>query len=1216
MSKKGQDNQSGITFQNKVAFLYMLDNYKYFNFLKIKLEGSQAEDFTLFFKDINNQSSFFHEFEVKNWEKPLTLNNVRKIIKKQVEKGIWRDSEKGSFYIVASSFEEECKKQIKSFKNEYLFHSYKDFHSIKKMYKKIYGEHPILDWSEEEIVFLNKKVILKELDEKSTDKRIQEWFHYEQSFFYTKENTQNIISRLFQKITEKSSVGGELTKQRIRNLITEFCNEETNKSESYDLNEDLGRVIQEYIEKKLQTEDEFNSLNEDKYITPISKRERAIFYIVDKLKEKDFSFKKIKWFFDKILIKDRYMLHGLGLLKQYAGKESLDSEDKDNILRFIFKLYEYESKSSPVYQSSFNNLYKSYIFKILLKLSVKNISEGFKTKIHKFLNTALPDWETIHQDLMEYESYGYRHVPQIIKNTFGYTENGIELFFKKYDFTRIRDHQNHIHYDYIEQFINQDFENNFPVVIKGLVAQFTILYKKIYGFDDYKGYELSGGGYFGSNGRYQLSDVKWEPLLSNCVIAFYAQKKNWDFFQSIIDAPYSKENPVFLKRILIPLLLQQLQNASEKNPKENKFYKALESILEIKTGFPFTEEIVIDLLYRRYLNYTDFKGTSGLEDLLHTDQDINQEDSNKINIKIPSVYLDLIIKKILYKHSKEGISYNILMIQLIMRLIEMGQLQFKEHLKRILRNKDFQKSFKYEQALKILDGKINNQHIKKFFNEIKNKIDISQNKSLMYTNVAVISTSPAFEKLFKSSAKDDLDNLADILQIAFWKNNHDFLKKVLTFMDSDFIAFYERAKVSEKLMQVIPQIATLYASSLLKKEKMAESIIDRCVKNTDLCGEKKSLHEEILKEDIPPRITTMRARLCNSINSYVSYYCRRQDKNSLKKLEKAFSWIKILMDLNGALAKNIPNFPMPNYYLRCFAIMPLINLSYYQVRENLNKYKSGLGDEVKKFAFAILEQTEKEIEENTYNPVVLFNQITRLFDLIRDLKEEEAKKVLCFIRKFNIAEAGYLFIYYAIFREKYSLFSEKVFKADWFKKELKRICQGKTDNLKRKISSSLYRDFENKNKETNKPNPDFDFFEKIKDYWILLFEDIKGITFSLIQTLAIVLDRDKNYYDRYKKHLFKLLEKELKNIEESKEDCYLHLDEVLQAVAKHEPDDLTKILLLFLKKGNKVTGSIPFRYEVVEKLIPEIKKQKNKIDDDKIKKLSTELKKYNITFMP
>ena len=206
MSTSGQYNQTGIKFQNKVALLYMLDHYKYDNFLKIKFEGDEFEDFTLFFMDRMTQSSFFYEFEVKNRKDPLKLSQVRGIAKKEVEKGIGRYSDQNRFFIVAPSFSEGCKNHIRSFSN-YLFPSGTDFDSNKQLYEEAIGKHPVPNWSKEEIIFI-KKVDLVELDEQSVDKRIREHFHYEQSFFYTEANAQNIISLLFFKITNASSKGG------------------------------------------------------------------------------------------------------------------------------------------------------------------------------------------------------------------------------------------------------------------------------------------------------------------------------------------------------------------------------------------------------------------------------------------------------------------------------------------------------------------------------------------------------------------------------------------------------------------------------------------------------------------------------------------------------------------------------------------------------------------------------------------------------------------------------------------------------------------------------------------------------------------------------------------------------------------------------------------------------------------------------------------------
>ena len=1186
MSKKGQDNQRGINFQNKVALLYMLDHYKYSNFIKIKLEGNSFEDFTLFFSNENTMSNFFYSFEVKNWTKSLTLNDVKNIIRKEINKGIGRYSEKDVFCIIASSVDQECKNQINSFKEKYLFHSEINFEDTKELYKKIYGDHPILEWKKEEIIFIQKKLKLMELKKESVDKLIRERFAYEESFFYTKENTKNIIGQFFLKISNASSSGKELTKQKIKEIISEFCNAETGKSESYDSDQNLGKILA-IVKENLQTEDQFETLSKDRYITPISKRVKVIFYIVDELEKKKFQLKKVKWFFDKILIKNQYMLKSMSLLEMYAGQNILDQNDKILILEFIFKLFEYESKSSFFYKHSFNLFYRHNIFKILLKLSNTSVSDEIKQRTRDFLDQFLPNWQITNQNHIEYDHpYVYRDIPQIIKNLFECSKDGIQFIFKKHDFTISRDYQKYIYYDYIKEFINQDFKNNFWIVVKELTNQFKILHQSD-GESDYYGYELYGGGYSGTGGQFNLHTFKWEFILSQCIEQHCHEKTDDEFLTSIIKHPVSKDIPVFVKRSCIPFLLNKLQNTSKEKPKENIFYKYLESTLEVKKGLPRTEDTTINELYGKHPS-------------------------------IPDVYLDLIIEKILYKYSKDGISHNIHLIRLMLVFIENGKTKFKDKLKRILLNNEFQKSHQYDLALKILEGKINNQNIKNFFDEIRNKLDLSQNNNLLY--IGVQQSSSTIEKLFNSSSKKDLDTLADLIQGAVLRNGNDFIKNILKLMERDLEKFYKRAKISEYLIRMIAQVAP-YALSLLKNEQMAEDIIEMCMNDTDLYGESKALHKEIATEtEKSIDITTMRAYLCcYSIDGYISYYSDKKDEFSLKKLETAFSWVKILMDLDGTLADNIPKFPKPNYYLRYFATIPLIGLSYRDTRQNLNRYtrqnlnrcKLGLGDEVKNFCFDILEKTKKEIKENQYNPTTLLKEIGSLFDIIRDLNEKEAKKVLSFIREFDVRESGHLFIYYALFRDKH--FKEKgVFKNDDFKDILTNICKGSPNELKQYISFIMYKNIRNLNERTQRYEPDFEFFEQIKDYWILLFENFnKEMQFSLISTLAIILERNKTYYDKYRKKIFEFVKKILED-ENKPYRSSLHMDNVLKASAKYAPNDLTQLLFLLLDKGDSKKGWIPFHSEVMNYLIPQIRKQKDKISPKEIKEAQEKLSNYGI----
>ncbi len=1209
MSKKGQDNQKGITFQNKVALLYMLDNYRYGNFLKIKFEGSSYNDFTLFFKNSNKNSSFFWEFEVKNWTKPLTLHKIKNIITTEVEKGINRYSDNDQFYIVAPHFADECKEQIKQFKKySWIFKKdgLKNFDQSKKMYQQFNEKSPILHWSKEEIILLLKTEIV-EFNEEIVNQKTQERFYYEQSFFYNKENADNIISRLFKNITEASSKGQEFTKYEIEQTITKFCNEETNKSESYSLDKDLKGAI-DNIESQLNTESTFATLNDDKYIAPISKRVQAIFYITDKLKQKSFSFKKIKWFFDKILITDRYMFSSFSLLETYIEKNDLDLKDKKSVLDFIFKIYEYEQNSSSIYKRMFETSYRSSIFKIFLKFSknkefVQN--KDLKLKLIKFLDKHVPDWQATYLKDDTYGYYRYQYLPQIIKNLFSYTKEGIDFIIKKYNFTNeiespylnTNRYSWYSPYNYIKEFINKDFENNFLIVVKGIAGQFTDLYKKSYGYD-YEGYEITGGGHFYRNGQASLKTFSWELILSKCIKQFYTNTKNWEFLKSIIDTPYNKKPPVFVKRSFISFLLMQLETADKSNPTKNAFYQALKEILKIKEGFPRTKEIAINVLST---NFT----------------------------KIPDTYLKLIIEKIIYKYSSDGVTYNISLIQLLLSFIEHGKLYFKSILKKTLLNKNFKSTYLYRQALGILNRKIENQHIKDFFNEIKNNLDMSENTDLLYADV--VSDSSSIDTLFNSSSKKELDSLASIIAKAMMNNNFELIKKVLPLIKNNLSALYERATISKSnyLKNVIAQ---LVPKAIKDDMQLAEAIIEQCIKDTNLCDESTQLHESIIKHPKVVAINTMRTYLCYfSINSYIIYHNTRLNDQTLdtqncKKLEKAFNWVKILIDLDGTLADKIPDFPKPNYYLRYFAIIPLESLSYYHTRKKLNQLKKGFGDKIKQFAFTILEKTDQEIKENNPNPKPkgMLDAIGRLFDVVRDLNEDEAKKVLSFIQKHDVEEFDHLFIYYALFREEH-LSDKGKFKSDYFKNLLKSICKGQANKfnqnhqlLREHISFTIYHsmklDDQNKNQATYMFNLDEDFFEKIKPYWkLLLTNPTQKIESYIIMSFGIILKHNQNYYSKYKKYFFNFIKKIIDKKPEFDNDYYalLNIDMVLPAIVKYAPNDLIELLFLFLNKGNSKTGDIPFSYQV-DILKPEIEKHQKHISKENINKAKAELNKYNI----
>ena len=1167
MSKKGQDNQKGISFQNKVALFYLLNYYRYGNFSEIKLEGDDLSDFTLLFDSPSLNPRFFYNFEVKNWQKPLTISDVQKIIRKEASErgGNYYSVGRDRFYIVAPAFSNDCVKQFNSFKDRYFFISEKSFNSQKNLYKKMYGDHELLKWSKEEISTTQNTELIT-LNEDQLNNKIFDRLFFEYSVYYTKGDTENLINQFLKKITQASSEGAALTKRKIRYILEEFNNQEADKSESYSSDKDFGKV-KENIDQKLNTEQDFITLNDSKYITPLSQRPRVIDDITHQLKQKQFGFKTIKWFIDKVLIKEAYIYKCFQLLKVYIEKHK-NSEDISSIVDIINKIY----KHSSAYPGIWSKDNYRIIMRLLLKISETNQPDEIKQKIICFLDKTVPPWDKTDRYFVE-EYYKYNQVPYLITNLLGITQAGIEFIFKKHNFTKKSDRsQTSLYGDYIERFVNQSFESHFKTVVDKLSKQFQDLYHKRYDLK-YEGYELTGG-YSGSNNQYSLKRFAWEALLARCIEEFYNKNSNehWQLLKTYINKKCDKNHPVFIKRAFIPFLLKQVvSTSSNQKPQDNEFYKSLESIIKIKDGFPTTDEAVVHELY---------------------------------TINLPNIYLQQILHTILYKYSNEGVTGRIFIIQFIIDLISRGKHQFKPDLKRILMNKAIQQSYVYNQILRILDSKINNTPIKEFVNEIKSQIDMPQNPQLKYNDILNLNSNELKKHpLFNSTKKKDLDNLAHIIQKAFWDNRREFLKEVLKFLDKNLKHFYKRARKSTLLKQIIAQ-SPQYATK--KEMKLKEKIITQCLQDKDLCGESQKLQKEVTSTTGLDGLSTstMRSELCQSIDNYI-----RCNIDNPKELEKAFLWIKTLMDLDGSLADAIKSFPRPNVYLRWFASLPLKSLSYYQTRQDLNNYKSRLGNEVKQFVFQLLKQTEKEVEKYSYTPPhKLFDQILYIFDVIRDLNTQEAKTVLDFIKKFNVAEYSHLFIYYALYRDKE--FSEP-FDSSEFKKVLKSVCcQNLHGTLKEKISAVIYKNIKSEDK--NKP-PDFDFFDKMEPYWICLFKSIsKPMYFSLTGVLSIVLAKNLKFYEEYKKYLFIFFKDMIKTALESGDD-FTHSQEVFLVVSEKNPDDLIKILLLILKEGDTARGTFPLSYEVRDHLIPIIKKNMNKISPEEIKKAENELKKHHLT---
>ena len=429
-------------------------------------------------------------------------------------------------------------------------------------------------------------------------------------------------------------------------------------------------------------------------------------------------------------------------------------EDANLILEIIFKIYEKNFSGSHFQKSEFNSYSEKRIFEFLLQIcNNREISTRFKDKMIHFLDNQIPNWQIKEKNRFE-NKYNYQDIPVLVEKTLNHSKKGIDFLFKKHDFTKCHEKLTEYtrpYYNYIEEFVDKDFKNNFPIVIKNLSEQFQSLYIS-YGYksDFYNGYEVMGGySSFGNN--YDLDVLLLESVLYRSINKFYEKTKDWEYLHSFILSEYNKDNPVFVKRSFIPFLLKRLKESSEENPEENKFYGALKDILKIKEGFPSTENVLVN-------------------ELSHIHSDIKDD------------YLEKLVKMSLYKYSKEDINYDIFMIQFLFLLIENGKTNFKIYFKKILLNKNFKKHYIYDQVLRLFESRMVNQNINEFFNEIKDELDITKNNDLIYRSIILDLQTSSLKKsklfkLFKSSSETDLNCLASIISKDLWNTSGSKLLK-------------------------------------------------------------------------------------------------------------------------------------------------------------------------------------------------------------------------------------------------------------------------------------------------------------------------------------------------------------------------------------------------------------------------------------------------------
>jgi hypothetical protein len=1130
MSRAGQYNFTGISDEADIALFYLLRVSKRSDFQKIIIEGKEWEDFTLVF-DTHNE-----DYEVKSYKKPLSFYDIRKVVRKKLNK---QYGEKDKFKIVV-------RKLNKKFRDCYEYvHAYIHWIEAKGL-KKDSTAKEFLDkrWLEDEVLFLARVEIVEFNKIENIHRQLSEYFAFEYPFYLDLADQKSIIAQFFRDILERGKSGRALTQKDIRDKLVSFEKHIADCPTSFDPILSIGKRILNLREEFLTSQKKLGELNRKTYLAQLTAHPRLIFYLSDELEKGNFHVDDFKFFIDKILLKQHYVRLAIRILEK---KWTQNKVYPQYLIDFIANNYTKLSDDLNYYEA----------LRILKEIARKDQEGRFEQKIIDFLKKAiLMPFTKERKKRFQRNKKGWgedEQVAEILKiflDRTKYKRDYTDFIFDYFDFTSddfsnvIETHP--IVYSLVKDFIKEDIKINFDYVIRKISGQFDIIYN-----GKYKGYEWMGAGISQAGSTYSIADkgivrLLFEPLFMELYQS--NPKGAWRFFEDRIlnraKVRATKNTPIYLKRALIRILLDRLEKEELTTQEKSEIFDYLKNILKMKKGIPETSEIIFDKICRRDLNKIGFEKVMSL-------------------IEIDSF-------KYRRKDYPAGYPTNLFVISTLINLIKAGYKQAKDFYLGLIRKPDFVKHDQHYDSFEQMVAQGLPESDPDFIVEIFNNIDFEKyldnfEKDFVWDKSGLISG------LIKKDWQDNRTRGQQIITTLLKDKTPS--KKVLEFLAGPItgLSQHNPMKTYELLRPYLQDKKSFWqtfqnnsyaresivsmAEELVKNEHcdQAKHIVNLCIDDPDPETDEKSefnYHIKVKNGEKENLITSVRGKLSWVIQRFAI-------TNEPELMEYAFEKTKILLDLDGALAKKL-GYSEPDLYVRAQALVPLIELSHPWRRKRLNEYKNGLGNAVKRLAFDVVDITDKQFKSKEASPKSIMERLVSVFSNIRDLNIEEAKRILKFFEDCEEIEAHFLFIYFAEFNQDIS------FDSTFFKEKLKEMCL-KRNPFRGSFSLEFWGIAENDHKEktTN--------FEKTEEYWKLLFEDYQKEVFDdLYRTLEITLTWD-NRYETHRALLEKAFDKEINYYKSIKEPVQLWepAGEIFQVLKERSDDDFLEVFFHLVRNLNE-----------------------------------------------
>ncbi len=1100
MGKAGQYTITGIKAQTDITLLYLLQASKKRDFSEALIEGDKWEDFTLVFINHNE------DFEVRWWKTTISHGQVRSIIHRELGKNLQKED---MLKIVVKKVSEELKQD-----HEYLryYGSWLDslgidfFNSdtiVKKLLKR--------GWKEDEIRFLLRTEIVELINDRFVRERLAEHFALDDPFYLSPNDQNSLVGQCFRNILEEGAKGGRITRQDFKKAVEQFRHEITSKSESFSPEIPIrGKV--ESLAPFFKSARQFKKLNHAKFLSPICNTPRLIFYISDKLENNDFKVKAFDFFIKKILMRRCYHSLAMRLLgKKWKSKKV----EADYLLHFMKTNYQKLSNEFNQYDA----------LRLIAEIARENISGDHDGAIISFLKSHLLSPlrnRTLGRQRLRKSRSDEDLLAGLVEILYRRSQDKrafIDFVFEYFDLTgdahRLLVGTHPKIYGVVKDYIVGDFDANFDYAVKRICDQFVLVYG-----GHYDGNENTASGLSQAGSRYAITDKGIVRLLFTPIFeSMYAQEpdKGWTLFKRKVlnKAPKqpNKNNPAFLKRALIPVLLRRMQHTRLTRTEKRECLQYLKNILAIKKGVPETSEVLFEQLRRQDLKRIGFANVLAL-------------------VRLDSV-------KYRRKGYSAGYPTNLFAVATLVQLIKAGSQLARRYLLALVAKPDFIRRDEQYHSFDLLSSAGIPEVDPDFTFELLLKLDLpaylttgGASRARDVTQVLVrLITKDWSDK--RTRGKQILGSLLEertansvvlgcvggVIRDLAKLNPVNTLSLIRRHM-ADKERFRQQTRANPFARQAVCRLGVELARTGHHDE--AKTIVDLCIDDPDPETHNRSedfnYHLNTKHGQDEMDITTVRGVVPSILEEFAGSNDPQLVKYALEKTE-------LLLDLDGELVRKL-GYTEPDYYVRLQAFLPLILLAHPAKRKLLDDLKPGLGGFVKRLCQRIIAVVQNDILKCGIKPKAICARLVDVFSSLKDLDTQEAKSLLKFFEKEGEEDSYFLFLYYAIYREEQ--YQHISFDPSYFKRKLRQLCRS-TNVFRSKIAHEVW-DVVREQTQNNR-----DHFQRREPYWRLLFNLFeKEVFYCLYRTLETTLGwPDK--YSSHKKLLKRAIQKETECLRKVKE---------------------------------------------------------------------------------